>query len=918
MRHIIKTLPFFLLFFGISFSALIDPQLLSILEKASPNEKIPVDFALKERVNALKLDPTIENLPRPQRRARVGRVLMDFAERTQRDLLNYLRGKEQEGKVSNIVSLWIVNLVGCLATPDVIYEVANRTDIDFVLYAKVPVELTPIKEVVPRDFTESIQPNLLRINVRGAWKQGYTGQGIVIGVVDTGVRYTHEDLRNHLWTSTVYPKCGFNVASNQMNFGHPGPSSYDTLTPLDYYGHGTHCAGITSADGTYGNGTRDTMGVAPSALIMSVPVDVYVHSPYPDTSLEKSMWFGLQFCVRPPRDTLNGADVITMSLGLTSTWLPRRRLHREVEENILAAGITHCVAAGNEGASKLRVPGNCPPPWPHPQNVGQGAPSAVISIGATDNNDNIASFSSRGPTRGWDTIPPWNDYSPYLMDPDVCAPGVSILSTSYSGDRSYTTMSGTSMATPHVAGCVALMLSKNPYLTPRQIDSILEMHAIVDLGATGKDTVFGAGRIDCSLAVAFTPPPIMHDVGVVALISPTGTIDSGTTITPACTLNNYGTEVETYNVRMKIGTFYNEVAQISNHNPGEKIYVAFPDWIANQRGAWVASCSTELDGDLVPTNDKQERTINVSVRDVGVTVLLLPDTITYGTTITPVCSVYNFGTDSESYTVRMKIAGYEQRVNITNHMPQTALQVTFPPDTLPPGNHPVRCSTELSVDVNPSNDLYLDAIFVKNLDVGVIGIIAPIGIIDSGTTQLPKALIKNFGNLTATFPCRFTIGNFYLAETTATLLPQETDTITFIPWIARPVGVHITKCTTALNGDLNPNNNYLTDSCRVRSTSGIKDLEITKPLSGRPSIRILSNPFGSQTTIYYQLPLDIKGSLEIYNACGKLVKSFTISGVSHILWDGTDEQGKKLPRGIYFYQIITSDFKKTVKVIKLE
>ncbi|MEO0110593.1 MAG: hypothetical protein ABIL00_07455, partial [candidate division WOR-3 bacterium] len=151
--------------FSLSFSALIDPQLVSVLEKASTNQKIPVDFVLKERKNALELDPTIENLPRPQRRARVGRVLMDFAERTQRDLLNYLREKEKEGKVEHIISLWIVNLVGCLATPDVIYEVANRQDIDLVLYAKVPVELAPIKEVVPKDITESIQPNLERINV---------------------------------------------------------------------------------------------------------------------------------------------------------------------------------------------------------------------------------------------------------------------------------------------------------------------------------------------------------------------------------------------------------------------------------------------------------------------------------------------------------------------------------------------------------------------------------------------------------------------------------------------------------------------------------------------------------------------------------------------------------------------------------
>jgi hypothetical protein len=93
------------------------------------------------------------------------------------------------------------------------------------------------------------------------------------------------------------------------------------------------------------------------------------------------------------------------------------------------------------------------------------------------------------------------------MDPDVCAPGVNILSTFWNGNQAYTTMSGTSMATPATAGCIALMLSKNPRLTPRDVDSILECCAVRDLGPSGKDVTYGAGRINCSLAVAFTPLP---------------------------------------------------------------------------------------------------------------------------------------------------------------------------------------------------------------------------------------------------------------------------------------------------------------------------------------------------------------------------------------------------------------------------
>jgi subtilisin family serine protease len=194
-----------------------------------------------------------------------------------------------------------------------------------------------------------VEPNLITTNARGAWSQGYTGQGTVLGIVDTGVWYTHDDLAGHLWSSPAYPNCGFNFASSQYSSGHPGPSTYDTLTPLDYYGHGTHCAGIATADGTYGNGTHDTMGIAPSALILACPVDVYLHTPYPDTSMENNMIAGFQFCVSPTRDPTNGADAITTSLGLVAAWLPRRAIFRQVEVNIMDAGLPHCTAAGNEG-----------------------------------------------------------------------------------------------------------------------------------------------------------------------------------------------------------------------------------------------------------------------------------------------------------------------------------------------------------------------------------------------------------------------------------------------------------------------------------------------------------------------------------------------------------------------------------------
>jgi subtilisin family serine protease len=169
---------------------------------------------------------------------------------------------------------------------------------------------------------------------------------------------------------------------------------------------------------------------------------------------------------------------------------------RTAEQNLLTAGVFHSVAAGNSGpgAGTILSSGDSPPPWFHPDQTYHGGQSAVVTCGATDNTDTIASFSSRGPVT-W-----WTDYTSAnpLIDPDISAPGVNVVSTQWTGG--YTTMSGTSMATPHVAGVAALMLDANTNLTVAQIDQIMETTAL-PLPPTGKDNTSGAGRIDALAAV---------------------------------------------------------------------------------------------------------------------------------------------------------------------------------------------------------------------------------------------------------------------------------------------------------------------------------------------------------------------------------------------------------------------------------
>ncbi|MFQ5906418.1 MAG: S8 family serine peptidase, partial [bacterium] len=274
--------------------------------------------------------------------------------------------------------------------------------------------------------------------------------------------------------------------------------AYNDGDPRDGGGHGTHTAGTVASDGSAG----DSCGVAPDAQIMGLKV-------LDDTGngTEPDVWEAIQYAID------NGARVMTFSIGWQHAWNPDRETWRNAFDAALAAGLVAAVASGNEGTSgpapdNVRTPGDIPPPWLHPDQTLSGGLGDVVTVGATNSSDNIAGFSSRGPV-SWENVSPWFDY-PYnpemgLVDPDVSAPGVNVTSLAYYSNVGYVSgWSGTSMACPHVAGLMALMLSKNPSLTPAEIDSIIEMTA-VDRGPGGKDNSYGAGRINCLAAVNLVP-----------------------------------------------------------------------------------------------------------------------------------------------------------------------------------------------------------------------------------------------------------------------------------------------------------------------------------------------------------------------------------------------------------------------------
>lgn len=465
---------------AVSAAGVITPYLADQLQTYRSDELVAVYVKPVGDADVAFIEQATLGMTRDARREFAVEQMRDVAALSQDPIVAAL-GAYPVYMVTDIHQNWLANFVSCNATISVIRELAKMDEVAWIDFRPAtspfiePIEVRPAGGNEPAANAWGVD----KIGAPSVWTLGYNGAGIVVAVVDTGVNYLHADLATHMWHDTPGGlHYGWDMESGD---GDPMPTSSN---------HGTHCAGSVASNGTAGT----TCGVAPGATIMAIKVMTTV-SP----TAEQNVMDGFAWAVS------HGADVISTSLGYMPSWNPQRALWRTAEQNILAAGVPHSVAAGNEGPGSftIRTPGDCPPPWDHPDQVAPGGFSAVVTVGATTSTDAIASFSSRGYVT-WETISPWFDYNDTapnagLIDPDVVAPGESITSCDWPGSG-YTVMSGTSMATPHTAGLMALMLDANPALSVAQVDQIIETTAL-PLGTTGKDNTFGSGRIQALPAV---------------------------------------------------------------------------------------------------------------------------------------------------------------------------------------------------------------------------------------------------------------------------------------------------------------------------------------------------------------------------------------------------------------------------------
>ena len=429
-------------------------------------------------------------MDKAQRRAFVISDHQAFCQTSQAEVLDFVAGLGDE--VQEIRPFWSVNGFACLASDEAIQLLEARHDVAMVVRDEFRKMLPENEKSYPVE-SKDIAWHVDKVNAPAVWSYigstGYTGNGVVVAILDTGVNYNHIDIAGSMWDGgPEFPHHGYDVINHDND-------------PMDDYMHGTHCAGIVAGQGNAGTQT----GIAPGAKIMAVKI-------MDETGYggDAQIIEGIEFALT------HGADILSCSFGDPETG--GYALYRQLYETVLDAGVVAAVAAGNVGDTQytypkpfnIEAPGNCPPPWFHPDQTLHGGHTAVVCIGATDANDNHSSFSSVGPVT-WAEGANIGDYSDYpyeignpdmpgLIRPDISAPGANIISLGFPGNTSYEAHDGTSMATPCTAGVMALLLEAEPTLTPAQLDSIIELTA-VKIGNYKKNNITGSGRIDALAAV---------------------------------------------------------------------------------------------------------------------------------------------------------------------------------------------------------------------------------------------------------------------------------------------------------------------------------------------------------------------------------------------------------------------------------
>jgi subtilisin family serine protease len=419
------------------------PELQTILRTSDPNEEISVIIIFTDKANL-----TFENVKdRGIHRASIIKALKNRAESSQHTITTYLKNKG----IKHIRPLWIINGLSIKAPARIISTLAAYPGVENITQDSI------IKAPqVLQGNSSSPEWNITMVHAPTLWSMGFSGQGVVVANMDTGVDVAHSGLSSK-WrggTNSWFDPIG------------------EHATPYDNDGHGTGTMGIMIGGSTGGT----AIGMAPDAKWIAVKIF--------DDSGNASLSMihqGFQWLLDPDGNpnTDDAPDVVNNSWGLEYNVNQCLTDFQSDIAILKAANIAAVFSAGNAGPSASTSVS--------PANLAQS-----FSVGDVSVTMAIDTYSSRGPSTCTGSI------FPYLV-----APGVNIrtYNTTFGGalPDQYITVSGTSFAAPHVAGGIALLLSAFPHLTNTQLESALKASAY-DLGIIGPDNVYGFGLLDVAAA----------------------------------------------------------------------------------------------------------------------------------------------------------------------------------------------------------------------------------------------------------------------------------------------------------------------------------------------------------------------------------------------------------------------------------
>ncbi|CAG7709910.1 unnamed protein product [Allacma fusca] len=419
-----QTIAIFLV--GLACAALAAPSVdTSVLKVFQTKEtaNILISFKGANTAGVRRSTTTLNFTDRTQRIQYLYDNLKRHADETQGNVLGLLSNL-QTAESAVVRQLWITNQVYIKnANRQLVEELLKREEISKIEEEKLSPMVKPVSIVEhPLGYkpTAGEQWGILAVDAPTVWASGYKGKGVVIANIDTGVRGTHEALKD-----------GF----RRLNGWYDAENEEEE--PVDDYGHGTHTMGTMV-------GRTNGIGVAPEA-------DWIACRACTDWCSDAQFILCGQWAVCPTDNKLKNPRCDLAPHAISNSWHLSNGeddLYDDVLATWIAADIAPIFAVGNLGSSCSSV--NSP-----------GDSQLAVAVGATTSTNQLASFSSVGPTVSG------------KIKPDIAAPGNSVLSAYNSNDRSYTTMSGTSMATPHVVGLTALLYNINANLTVSDIRSVL-------------------------------------------------------------------------------------------------------------------------------------------------------------------------------------------------------------------------------------------------------------------------------------------------------------------------------------------------------------------------------------------------------------------------------------------------------------